>query len=334
MVDQAGGGGGSDDFNPYEPGDAAVDPERQQEQSVDGEMQIAPTTPPRSPKVSRAMENFSIVLDGAFGAVGGGWLVVFFGNLIFGGSVGLVAALAGSGLDAAGMSAQASGGVMILMLPVIAIGVLGLGSLFVGLTRALRKVAFGGPRAISGVGGALSTALERFWSILGMILAWGLVLLVPTGAIGVVAGQAETPELMVVAMLVVFVLAVLLSPLFYVVPATNLGIGGSFSKAVEVVSDNLGYVALCFVAMIGAALAVGCVVGLLQFITIIGTIIGFFINIAMQFFMWVAYVTMFATIEEARGPFDSTASPPSMDDHGVVGGPGGPGAGDDAVAEW
>lgn len=326
MVDQPDGGGNSDDFNPYEPGDAAVDPAMPSDPTGgEGALQISPTQAPNKPEVSRAIENFNIVLDRAFGPVGGGWLVVFFGYMILAVILGVATVALVPGLAASGLG-EAAGGAVLLMVPIFAIVAIGAGSLFVGLTRSLRTVAFGGERAVAGVGEALSIAFERFWSILGMFVGWFLLMALPMGLVMVAGAQLDSPVLAVVGGLFAIVIAVFAAPLFYVVPSTDLSIGASFSKSLEVLTGNFGYLALCFLALLATALLLGCGMAVLNFIPIIGQIIGFALQLALNFFSWIAFVTVFATIEEANGPFDRRMSQ-GGGTSGMDGGMGGPGAG-------
>ena len=309
MDDQSGQGGKLEEFNPYEPGEAAVDPAMPAEPTGDGALQISPTAPPRKPTVSRAMENFNIVLDRAFGPVGVGWLSVFFGYMFGFGIIGVVAALAIPGILSSGMGDGATFGMLALLAPIVAIVAIGAASLFIGLTRALRKVAFGGEHVIAGVGEAFSTAFERFWPIVGMFFAWLLILGLPLALMVVGTVQMESPILAILGGLGVAGLAVLLSPLFYVVPATDLGLGASFSKSIEIVTTHFGYLALCFLALMGAGFALGCGLGIVGLVPFLGAIVSFVAQIAINFFSWVAFVTVFATIEETAGPFDGRMQP-------------------------
>lgn len=291
--------------NPYAPGDAAVDmqePSLKQKQEEDGsEFRIAHSAPPREPTIGRAFDNYQALLRRGMGTVGLSWGLLFVAVFVIT-FVGLLGAM---------LFGEVLGGpetMMLLMIPGGLIGLL-LGGLYmvlyIGLTGALRQVGFFGEYAIPTVTDAYKVGLNRAGPILGAVFGWMLCLVVPM-AMMVGAAAIEPMAMVVAAFFAVplsFALGFVAAPLFYIIPATTLGLGDALKEAFRVAKTHALYLALAFLIFIVAYFAVACVVGVVGLIPILGQIFSLFANLFIQYAVWIGFVAVIGTIEEAEGGF-------------------------------
>lgn len=287
--------------NPYAPGEAAVDPEADAEFAEHSDWTITPGRP-REPSIGRAYANFQVLLNRSIGMVGVAWAAVAISYLAL--IIGLSVVVVGVGTATAPSPGQtlAQGGLFAMLASVIALGT---ATLFLGLTRPLREVGFRGEGAVPGVGTAFTMALERFFPIVGFLLAAGIVFFVPFFGLGAVAELAGLPDSAgLIALPVLAVLWYFLAPLFYIVPASDLSLGDSFSEAYSVATSYPGYLLLSYLVLAAVAFGFGCMFSLFAAVPIFGIICGFIGMFFLNFGGWIAFTALFATVEEVRGGFE------------------------------
>ena len=303
--DWSGGGDFSSGENPYAPGDAALAMEEPQREDPDSEFKISPGPRPQKASVGRAFRNFQILFSAALGPVGWAWgalavayFVVYF--LGMGAIVGLSSlGSVNSGADLFTSSSFGIGVGLVMMVVLTCFG-----ALFMGLTRALREVAFWGEHAISSVGDAVRLATKRFGILLGFFFVWFILMSIPSFLSGLIGGLGNSPMLGGIFSLVfVSFVSMALSPMFYVVPSSNSGLGEAVGDSLSIAGNHLGYLILCFLLLFIGVIGTGCVLALFVFVPFLGLMMyipGIFV---LLFAVWVAFVAIFATIEEAEAGF-------------------------------
>ncbi len=302
----------SDDFNPYSPGDAAVDPGESREAPPSD--RIADSTPPSGPTLRRWLTNLPVVFRRLLGPVGGAWLVLFGGfvALLIGLGGILVVAMPGEALQDGG--AGAGPGVVLAALPAAIVVYGALGILWLGPFRPLRRVAFEGDRGVDSLSEALRLSLHKKWSIVGLALVVTLLYSCLSGclagSIGSAIGSAD--QGVVGALLVpVLTLAALapIAPALYIVSVTDAGPLESISAGTNLLGTHPryligGYLAVAFVFACGVVGIPLLVFGasFLLLLEPVGWLLAAGLMVIGYGVGVVAYATLFFTLEETVGP--------------------------------
>jgi hypothetical protein len=313
MTDERGTDADSEQVNPYEPGESAVDPAEASEAGPPG--RIAESDPPSSPSLGRWLTNLPVVSGRMIGPVGLAWLVLLVGAFVLMLGVGSIFAFSFlSGKPEAG-GAASHRGIAMAALPVGLVLEGAFGIAWFGPFRPLRRVAFRGPGAVASLGEALGMSVERKWSVAGLtiVLIYGYSVL--TGgliAVFVVAfGSLEQGLLGAVVLASVSAASLVpAAPAVYLVSATDAGLMKSIGTGTDLLTSRPGYLIGGLLGVAGVFLVgvVGVPAVLIagSFVLLVEPVGWVLAALWSPLGLWVTavtFATLFATLEEATGRF-------------------------------
>jgi hypothetical protein len=322
MTDQMQSDEDSGQFNPYAPGEAAVEGVREREVGSAG--RIADSEPPDEPTVGRFLENFPVVLARFVGPVGGVSVLLMIGFVVMA-AVGIVSVVSPG--TARAIASDTDPGLPWTIGLVVLVLYAHLGVVWAGPMRAIRRVAFEGPSAVPGFGRAFGLSLQRWWPLVVLVvtvtLAVGCLRGCVAGTVWFVA--AEVGGLTEVSWLLGWLVwAVVILPCWaslYIVSVTDQSVRQSLRDSYDLLLDHPGYSTVGFVIVTGIVFGFGIKVPDLLFEAVDepGLVIPLLLAVVAIVLVSlslsaVAYATLFATIEETDFDFRD-GRPPSRPRH-------------------
>lgn len=313
MADETDGEPDANQFNPYEPGEAAVSVRSDDDSTPRG--QIAPGEPPEAPTYRRWLENLRVVLGRLAGPILGAWVSFAIGvGLLLVPVVWLLTTQYTPSSRELGILAPVGLRLKVSMVGLTASQYVLLGVLLLAPLRSLHRAAFEGDEGVSTFGEAVTLALDRLLPIIGALV----VVCVAFGAVD--AGLHATGAMsrlsafgwagMFVEGLVWYGLYFAVTPILYRVATSDDGILVCFGEGLRLLASHLPFllggclaIALYMISgMFGAFLIIDLVGSSLQ-TGYAEPVAGVFGGLAVLLIWWsafVAYATLLATVEEAE----------------------------------
>ena len=223
--------------------------------------------------------------------------LALFGVWFFGSSMligGLVAVMFAAGAIGGSSSPELASGAMVSALlgggAVFMVAAIAWQNVLVGLFRPIHRVMFEGEDVFPGVGAVLRSAVDRFFPILGVNVALGVVFwggavfTVGAGLVPLATGADEGVSLALVGvgvlvwMLVSLVLAFFLGPATYFAATREIGVGQALGKSFGFVRDHMVAFLVAWLCFFAGAMAIGCVAGVISAIPCIGSLVQLVVN--------------------------------------------------------
>lgn len=314
MADETDGEPDANQFNPYEPGEAAVSVRSDDDSTPRG--QIAPGEPPETPTYRRWLENLRVVLGRVRGAILGVWASFAVGvGLLLVPVVWLLLTQYSPGSRELGLLAPVGLRLKVSMVGLTASQYVLLGVLLLAPLRPLHRAALEGSEGAGTFGEAVTLALDRLLPIIGALV----VVCVAFAAVDAgLQATGVTSELSAPGDAGIFVEGLVWCGLYFAVMPMLYRVATTDDALVACFGDGLRLVASHLLFLVGGCLAIALYMVsslLVTFLILdrvgsilqigsaepVAGVIGGLIVLVVWWSAIVAYATLLATVEEAEG---------------------------------